>query len=69
MFPCLERRAAFRRQAHPKPLRTLFGRPEHSLTVGVHFDESAALQQVVAGNYVVGPDTDLDTVPLGETLR
>jgi nitrite reductase/ring-hydroxylating ferredoxin subunit len=37
--------------------------------VGVHFDESAALQQVVAGNYVVGPDTDLDAVPLGETLR
>ena len=37
--------------------------------VGVHFDESAALQEVVAGNYVVGPDTDLDAVPLGETLR
>jgi nitrite reductase/ring-hydroxylating ferredoxin subunit len=37
--------------------------------VGVHFDESAALQQVVAGNYVVGPDTDLDAVPLSETLR
>jgi hypothetical protein len=36
--------------------------------VGVHFDESAALQRVVAGNYVVGPDTDLDEIPLAETL-
>ena len=36
--------------------------------VGVTFDESAALQTVVAGNYIVGPDTDLASIPLAETL-
>jgi hypothetical protein len=37
--------------------------------VGVHFDEAEALQTVVAGNYVVGPETDLATIPLSESLR
>ena len=37
--------------------------------VGVTFDESEALQTVVAGNYVVDDATDLDTVPLADTLR
>ena len=32
--------------------------------VGVTFDESAALQTVVAGNYIIGPDTDRSTIPL-----
>ena len=36
--------------------------------VGVHFDQAQALQTVIAGNYIVGPDTDLDTVPLAESL-
>ena len=36
--------------------------------VGVTFDESAALQTVVAGNYIVGPNTDLASIPLAETL-
>lgn len=36
--------------------------------VGVTFDESEALQTVVAGNYVVGPDTDRSTIPLAESL-
>ena len=31
--------------------------------VGVSFDEADAVQSVVAGNYVVGPDTDLATIP------
>ena len=37
--------------------------------IGVSFDEADALQSVVAGNYIVGPDTDLDTIPLNDTLR
>jgi phenylpropionate dioxygenase-like ring-hydroxylating dioxygenase large terminal subunit len=37
--------------------------------VGVFFDEADAVQSVVAGNYIVGPDTDLDTIPLNDTLR
>ena len=36
---------------------------------GVWFDEADALQHVVAGNYIVGPDTDLSTIPLSESLR
>ncbi len=36
--------------------------------VGVEFDEQRALQTVVAGNYIVGPDTDLSSIPLAETL-
>ncbi len=37
--------------------------------IGVAFDESEARQSVVAGNYIVGPDTDLDTIPLSDSLR
>jgi hypothetical protein len=36
--------------------------------VGVHFDESQAVQTVIAGNYIVAPDTDLTTVPLAESM-
>jgi hypothetical protein len=36
--------------------------------VGVDFDEDRALQTVIAGNYIVGPDSDLGTIPLAETL-
>jgi nitrite reductase/ring-hydroxylating ferredoxin subunit len=36
--------------------------------VGVFFDESEALQTVLAGNYIVGPDTDLTTIPLAQSL-
>lgn len=36
--------------------------------VGVHFDEAHALQSVIAGNYIVGPGTDLSTIPLAESL-
>ncbi len=36
--------------------------------VGVSFDERDALQTVIAGNYIVGPDTDLAAVPLVESL-
>jgi hypothetical protein len=35
---------------------------------GVHFDEAEAVQSVVAGNYIIGHDTDLSTIPLAETL-
>lgn len=35
---------------------------------GVAFDEAEALQTVISGNYIVGPDTDLAGVPLSETL-
>jgi hypothetical protein len=37
--------------------------------VGVGFDDRDALQSVVAGNYIVGPDTDLANIPLASTLR
>ena len=36
--------------------------------VGVHFDEADAVQSVIAGNYIVGPDTDRSTIPLIESL-
>ena len=36
--------------------------------VGVHFDEAEALQTVIAGNYIVAPDTDLSTIPLAESM-
>lgn len=36
--------------------------------VGVSFDPADAAVSVIAGNYIVGPDTDLATVPLSETL-
>lgn len=36
--------------------------------VGVTFDDAEALQRVIAGNYIVGPDTDPSTIPLAETL-
>ena len=36
--------------------------------VGVHFDEADAVQSLVAGNYIVGPDTDRSTIPLVESL-
>ena len=36
--------------------------------VGVEFDPAAAVQTVVAGNYIVGPDTDLAAVPFADTL-
>jgi hypothetical protein len=35
---------------------------------GVGFDTADALQRVVAGNYIVGPDTDRSTIPLIESL-
>ncbi|MEM9562142.1 MAG: Rieske 2Fe-2S domain-containing protein [Actinomycetota bacterium] len=37
--------------------------------IGVSFDEGAGPATVVAGNYIVGPDTDLDTIPLSDSLR
>jgi hypothetical protein len=36
--------------------------------VGVSFDESEAMHTIVAGNYIVGPDTDRASIPLAETL-
>jgi hypothetical protein len=36
--------------------------------VGVAFDEAEALHSVIAGTYIVGPDTDLATIPLSHTL-
>lgn len=36
--------------------------------VGVSFGGDGELVPVVAGNYIVGPDTDLDTIPLTESL-
>ncbi|MEM9130895.1 MAG: Rieske 2Fe-2S domain-containing protein [Actinomycetota bacterium] len=35
---------------------------------GVTFDEGAAVQSVIAGNYLVGPDDPLDDVPLAASL-
>ena len=32
--------------------------------VGVSFDESEAVETVIAGNYIIGPDTDRSTIPL-----
>lgn len=37
--------------------------------VGVSFDEADALRSVIAGNYIIGADTDLDAVPLSDSLR
>lgn len=36
--------------------------------VGLSFDPTGAPQTVIAGNYIIGPDTDLDQVPLAHTL-
>ena len=36
--------------------------------VGVTFDETEAMVPVVAGNYIIGPDTDLAEIPMAETL-
>jgi len=36
--------------------------------VGVGFDPAAAVQTVIAGNYIVGPGTDLADVPFASTL-
>jgi len=36
--------------------------------VGVTYDDANALVSVIAGNYIIGPDTDLETVPLPESL-
>ncbi len=36
--------------------------------VGVAFDPDDAVVSVIAGNYIVGPDTDLASLPLAETL-
>jgi nitrite reductase/ring-hydroxylating ferredoxin subunit len=36
--------------------------------VGVTFDESEAVVSLMAGNYIAGPDTDIDTIPLGRSL-
>ena len=36
--------------------------------VGVSFHPDDALQSVMAGNYLVGPDSPLDDIPLAETL-
>jgi nitrite reductase/ring-hydroxylating ferredoxin subunit len=36
--------------------------------VGVSFDPADAVVSVIAGNYIVAPDTDLSTIPLSDTL-
>ena len=36
--------------------------------VGVTFDEADAVQHLIAGNYIIGADTDLSTIPLAETI-
>ena len=36
--------------------------------VGVEFDESRELQQIIAGNYIIGSETDLSTIPLADTI-
>ena len=36
--------------------------------VGVSFDESEALRSVVAGNYIIDNQTDLEDVPMAYTL-
>ena len=36
--------------------------------VGVCFDESDAAVSLTAGNYMVGPDTDIETIPLSDSL-
>jgi nitrite reductase/ring-hydroxylating ferredoxin subunit len=36
---------------------------------GVHFDEAEGSHNVVAGNYIVGPDTDRATIPLAESMH
>ena len=37
--------------------------------IGVSFDEDEGPVPVLAGNYIVGPDTDLEEIPLSDTLR
>ena len=37
--------------------------------VGVTFDPAAAVQSVVAGNYIVAAETDLATIPFADSLR
>jgi nitrite reductase/ring-hydroxylating ferredoxin subunit len=36
--------------------------------VGVSFDESQRPGAIIAGNYIVGPETDLATIPLADTI-
>ena len=36
--------------------------------IGVSFDEGERPAALIAGNYIVGSDTDLDSIPLAETL-
>jgi hypothetical protein len=36
---------------------------------GVHFDEADGSHNVVAGNYIVGPETDRATIPLAESMQ
>ncbi len=36
---------------------------------GVHFDEADAVHTVVAGNYIVGPETESATIPLVESMQ
>ena len=36
--------------------------------VGVTFDEADAVQHLIAGNYIIGADTDLSTIPLAGTI-
>ena len=36
---------------------------------GVAFDPAEAVQDLIAGNYIVGPDTDLSAIPVSESLR
>ena len=36
--------------------------------VGVCFDESDATVSLIAGNYMIGPDTDIETIPLSDSL-
>jgi hypothetical protein len=36
--------------------------------VGVYFDEADRPAALIAGNYIIGPDTDLDTIPLADAM-
>ena len=35
---------------------------------GVRFDQAGELQTIIAGNYIVDGSTDINTIPLAETL-
>ena len=43
--------------------------PKGVIRWGSTSNRPTLLQTVIAGNYIVGPDTDLSTIPLAESMN